>query len=166
MSEVELVGSALLSCAPCRHRNSIVVHFTSWNPPVDSELKDGILLARVHPDKIGLVIGRGGWRVKTAKKILKTLYGINDIKIIPDDNMEKVPLWGAPADPDVVFYAVLKTYQKVGNLDFLLQKWDVRGVGRKLPRLLELASELKEKIKSKVETAKVFASVLRRSSMR
>ena len=157
--EVELVGRAVLSCVPCLHGDSIVVHFTSWNPVVDCEFKGNILLARVHPDNVGVAIGRGGWRVKTAKRILKTLYGVSDIKIIPDDSVDKAPLWGPPADPDVVFYAVLKMYQKVGNLDFLFQKWDVRGVGRKLPRLLQLSSELEEKIKSKVETAKVFASV-------
>ena len=161
MSEVELVGSALLSCAPLKYHDRIIVHFTSWNPVVDCEEKNGILLARVHPDKVGLTIGQGGWRVKTAKKILKTLYGISDIKIIPDDNMEKVPLLGAPADPDVVFYAVLKTYQKIGDLSFLCEKASVRGVGRKLPRLLEIASELEEKIKQKLETRKRIQNLWR-----
>lgn len=68
---VERVSEALLACTPAAVGGRVLFHIPNPPPRVEARRADGVI--EVYSERPGAVVGRGGWRLVNAARVLRAL---------------------------------------------------------------------------------------------
>jgi hypothetical protein len=94
---LERVSEALLACTPVMVGGRVLFHLP--NPPPRTEARSIDGLVEVYTDRPGAVVGREGWRIANAARVLRAL-GLAErprLVVLPGEGREPRPIVSAIA---------------------------------------------------------------------